>query len=142
MRPNHGHHRALWGEEFAIILPESTPVGTDGRGKDQVEVAAHNFIHNSSESVQLTVSVGVYSSVNGRYPKIRSCPWRTRLPTSPRNRKESGGREGARLMDPAKEFEKRFKAAVEKNFDQSADIYDCFEERHHLFETLTRRNWN
>jgi len=42
-------------------------------------------------------------------------------------------------MDPAKEFEKRFKAAVEKNFDQSADIYDCFEERHHLFETLTRR---
>jgi len=42
-------------------------------------------------------------------------------------------------MDSAKELEKRFKAAVEKNFDQSADIYDRFEERHHLFETLTRR---
>ena len=42
-------------------------------------------------------------------------------------------------MDAAKEFEQRFKAAVEKNFDQSADIYDIFEERHHLFETLTRR---
>src|SRR5512134_2371474 len=33
----------------------------------------------------------------------------------------------------------RFKAAVEKNFDQSAIAYDRFEERHHLFETLTRR---
>ncbi|MHB1012057.1 MAG: class I SAM-dependent methyltransferase [Desulfobacteria bacterium] len=42
-------------------------------------------------------------------------------------------------MEEAREFENRFKAAVEKNFDQSADIYDCFEERHHLFETLTRR---
>jgi ubiquinone/menaquinone biosynthesis C-methylase UbiE len=36
-------------------------------------------------------------------------------------------------------FDQRFKAAVEKNFDQSADTYDRFEERHHLFETLTRR---
>ena len=42
-------------------------------------------------------------------------------------------------MDDAREFEHRFKAAVEKNFDQSADAYDRFEERHHLFETLTRR---
>lgn len=42
-------------------------------------------------------------------------------------------------MDSSSEFEHRFKAAVEKNFDQSADIYDSFEERHHLFETLTRR---
>ena len=42
-------------------------------------------------------------------------------------------------MDDAREFEHRFKMAVEKNFDQSADAYDCFEERHHLFETLTRR---
>lgn len=33
----------------------------------------------------------------------------------------------------------RFKTAVEKNFDQSANAYDRFEERHHLFETLTRR---
>src|SRR5512139_4024931 len=43
------------------------------------------------------------------------------------------------LMGDAKEFEDRFKAAVEKNFDQSAEAYDRFEERHHLFETLTRR---
>ena len=42
-------------------------------------------------------------------------------------------------MNERREFEQRFKAAVEKNFDQSADIYDRFEERHHLFETLTRR---
>jgi ubiquinone/menaquinone biosynthesis C-methylase UbiE len=42
-------------------------------------------------------------------------------------------------MDPTKEFEHRFKAAVERNFDQSADAYDHFEERHHLFETLTIR---
>jgi ubiquinone/menaquinone biosynthesis C-methylase UbiE len=36
-------------------------------------------------------------------------------------------------------FDHRFKDAVEKNFDQSADVYDRFEERHHLFESLTRR---
>lgn len=42
-------------------------------------------------------------------------------------------------MDAGREFEQRFKSAVEKNFDQSADVYDRFEERHHLFETLTRR---
>ena len=42
------------------------------------------------------------------------------------------------MSDP-KEFGHRFKTAVEKNFDQSADAYDLFEERHHLFETLTRR---
>jgi cyclopropane-fatty-acyl-phospholipid synthase len=42
-------------------------------------------------------------------------------------------------MNEAGEFGHRFKTAVEKNFDQSADAYDRFEERHHLFETLTRR---
>jgi SAM-dependent methyltransferase len=42
-------------------------------------------------------------------------------------------------MDSTREFEHRFKAAVEKNFDQSADAYDHFEEQHHLFETLTKR---
>jgi cyclopropane-fatty-acyl-phospholipid synthase len=42
-------------------------------------------------------------------------------------------------MGVAGEFDNRFKTAVEKNFDQSADAYDRFEERHHLFETLTRR---
>ncbi len=42
-------------------------------------------------------------------------------------------------MDPGRDFNHRFKAAVEKNFDQSADAYDHFEERHHLFETLSKR---
>jgi ubiquinone/menaquinone biosynthesis C-methylase UbiE len=42
-------------------------------------------------------------------------------------------------MGDAREFDRRFKTAVEKNFDQSADAYDGFEDRHHLFETLTRR---
>ena len=42
-------------------------------------------------------------------------------------------------MTPEREFGKRFKTAVEKNFDQSADAYDRFEETHHLFDTLTRR---
>ena len=42
-------------------------------------------------------------------------------------------------MNTTGEFGHRFKTAVEKNFDQSADAYDRFEERHHLFETLTRR---
>jgi ubiquinone/menaquinone biosynthesis C-methylase UbiE len=42
-------------------------------------------------------------------------------------------------MDVGKEFKHLFKTAVEKNFDQSADAYDRFEDRHHLFETLTRR---
>ena len=42
-------------------------------------------------------------------------------------------------MPVGKKFDHRFKAAVEKNFDQSAVAYDRFEDRHHLFETLTRR---
>jgi len=42
-------------------------------------------------------------------------------------------------MGASRGFDHRFKAAVEKNFDQSADVYDLFEERHHLFESLTRR---
>ncbi|MBE0605747.1 MAG: class I SAM-dependent methyltransferase [Deltaproteobacteria bacterium] len=43
------------------------------------------------------------------------------------------------MMDTEKEFKHRFKSSVEKNFDQSADAYDHFEERHHLFESLTKR---
>ena len=42
-------------------------------------------------------------------------------------------------MGASREFQHRFKMAVEKNFDQSADAYDRFEARHHLFETLTTR---
>jgi len=37
------------------------------------------------------------------------------------------------------DFNKKFKLAVERNFDQSAGIYDKFEEKHRLFETLTRK---
>ena len=44
-------------------------------------------------------------------------------------------------MDSEREFQHRFKSAVEKNFDQSADAYDHFEGRHHLFETLTKRQF-
>lgn len=33
----------------------------------------------------------------------------------------------------------RFKKAVERNFDESAGIYDAFEEKHQLFETLSLR---
>lgn len=43
------------------------------------------------------------------------------------------------MMVETKEFHRRFKAAVENNFDNSAETYDRFEERHHLFDTLTRR---
>lgn len=42
-------------------------------------------------------------------------------------------------MPEKREFEKRFKDAVARNFDQSAAVYDAFESKHHLFETLTRR---
>ncbi len=42
-------------------------------------------------------------------------------------------------MPEKPEFNKRFKDAVARNFDQSAAVYDAFESKHHLFETLTRR---
>ncbi len=42
-------------------------------------------------------------------------------------------------MDKKVDFNKKFKLAVERNFDQSAGIYDTFEEKHRLFETLTRK---
>ncbi|MBI5904417.1 MAG: methyltransferase domain-containing protein [Deltaproteobacteria bacterium] len=44
-------------------------------------------------------------------------------------------------MDPngREPFDSRFKAAVERNFDQSAQAYDLFEGKHHLFETLTQK---
>jgi len=37
------------------------------------------------------------------------------------------------------DFKSRFKKAVERNFDQSAPIYDTFEAKHRLFETLTKK---
>lgn len=42
-------------------------------------------------------------------------------------------------MKEREDLNSRFKRAVEKNFDESAGIYDAFEEKHHLFENLTRR---
>jgi SAM-dependent methyltransferase len=42
-------------------------------------------------------------------------------------------------MNKRNNFIKKFKKAVEENFDLSAGIYDSFEEKHRLFETLTRK---
>ena len=42
-------------------------------------------------------------------------------------------------MTKKEEIDSRFKRAVERNFDESAGIYDTFESQHHLFETLTKR---
>jgi diguanylate cyclase (GGDEF)-like protein len=54
------------GEEFAVILPESTPGGAlMVAERIKSEVGAHNFILNASDPVHLTVSIGIYSSLNG-----------------------------------------------------------------------------
>jgi diguanylate cyclase (GGDEF)-like protein len=54
------------GEEFALILPESTPGGAlMVAERIKSEVAGHNFIPKAENSVHLTVSIGIYSSVNG-----------------------------------------------------------------------------
>jgi len=42
-------------------------------------------------------------------------------------------------MREREELNNRFKKAVERNFDESAGIYDAFEEKHRLFETLANR---
>lgn len=42
-------------------------------------------------------------------------------------------------MNQKNHFRDRFKQAVERNFSESASIYDTFEEKHHLFETLTNK---
>jgi ubiquinone/menaquinone biosynthesis C-methylase UbiE len=42
-------------------------------------------------------------------------------------------------MSEKEEFASRFKKAIERNFDESAGIYDVFEGKHHLFETLSNR---
>ena len=44
-----------------------------------------------------------------------------------------------RAMNNKEDPGKRFKMAVEQNFDQSAGVYDTFEKKHHLFETLTKK---
>jgi diguanylate cyclase (GGDEF)-like protein len=54
------------GEEFAVILPESTPGGAlMVAERIKMEVGAYNFIHDAKEQVHLTVSIGIYSSDNG-----------------------------------------------------------------------------
>lgn len=42
-------------------------------------------------------------------------------------------------MSGKNDFKGRFKKAVERNFGESVAIYDTFEEKHHLFETLTNK---
>lgn len=42
-------------------------------------------------------------------------------------------------MPKRNDFIRKFKRAVEENFDLSAGIYDTFEEKHRLFETLARK---
>ncbi|RTZ93576.1 MAG: hypothetical protein DSY91_01870, partial [Deltaproteobacteria bacterium] len=41
------------------------------------------------------------------------------------------------MTPDAQEFATRVKGAVRKNFNQSAQIYRAFEEKHHFFHTLT-----
>jgi len=54
------------GEEFGIILPESTPVGAQMLAERiKTDVASCNFIAKSSEPVNLTVSIGIYTSKEG-----------------------------------------------------------------------------
>jgi diguanylate cyclase (GGDEF)-like protein len=51
------------GEEFSMILPESTPGGAlMVAERIKSEVAGHSFIHSASNQVQLTVSIGIFSS--------------------------------------------------------------------------------
>jgi diguanylate cyclase (GGDEF)-like protein len=55
------------GEEFAVILPESTPSGAlMVAERIKTEVSGHNFIPGSKFPVNLTVSIGIYSSEDGR----------------------------------------------------------------------------
>lgn len=54
------------GEEFGIILPESSPVGAQMLAERiKTEVAAHDFLGSERERVQLTVSIGIYTSESG-----------------------------------------------------------------------------
>ena len=54
------------GEEFAVILPESTPAGAlMVAERIKAEVGKFNFVQNMPGTVQLTVSIGIYSSEGG-----------------------------------------------------------------------------
>ena len=43
------------------------------------------------------------------------------------------------MTTDAGDFAKKVKGVVRKNFNQSAQIYRAFEEKHHFFYTLTRK---
>jgi diguanylate cyclase (GGDEF)-like protein len=54
------------GEEFAVILPESTPSGAlMVAERIKTEINGHNFIYGSKYPVNLTVSIGIYTSEDG-----------------------------------------------------------------------------
>lgn len=54
------------GEEFGIILPEATPVGAQMLAERiKTEISSHNFLENGNEPVRLTVSIGIYTSMEG-----------------------------------------------------------------------------
>jgi len=54
------------GEEFGIILPESTPIGAQMLAERiKTEIASHEFIGGTNEPIQLTVSIGIYTSKEG-----------------------------------------------------------------------------
>ncbi len=54
------------GEEFAVILPESTPGGALMVAERNVaEVGGYNFIPEAENPVNMTVSIGIYSSEKG-----------------------------------------------------------------------------
>lgn len=42
-------------------------------------------------------------------------------------------------MIKSQDVSHKFKSAIERNFNESAEYYDEFEKRHHLFENLSRR---
>jgi len=54
------------GEEFGIILPESTPIGAQMLAERiKTEIASHEFVEGTKEPIQLTVSIGIYTSKEG-----------------------------------------------------------------------------
>lgn len=54
------------GEEFGIILPEATPVGAQMLAERiKTEIASRNFLENGNGTAHLTVSIGIYTSIEG-----------------------------------------------------------------------------
>lgn len=54
------------GEEFGIILPEATPVGAQMLAERiKTEIGSRNFLENGNGKAHLTVSIGIYTSIEG-----------------------------------------------------------------------------